>query len=86
MVSDRPELENQILELLERKKSCLERELAPPIIELNEFIESELKRLKVFSDSPEKSGQIIMHDLNSLFHETLSKQMHQPTTNRVRHD
>lgn len=71
MVSDRTDLDSQISELLERKKRSLEKELAPPITELNHFIESELQRLESFAESPDKGGQI-MNDLNSLFHETLS--------------
>ncbi|MFD1216991.1 MULTISPECIES: nucleotidyltransferase domain-containing protein [Microbulbifer] len=71
MVSDRAELDGQISELLARKKRSLEKELAPPITELNEFIESELKRLESFSVSPEKNGKT-MNSLNSLFRETLS--------------
>lgn len=71
MVKDRTELDGLISKLLQRKKRSLEKELAPPITELNEFIESELQRLEPFSESPEKKGQI-MNDLNSLFHEILS--------------
>jgi len=71
MVGHRNKLDSQISELLERKKRSLEKELAPSITELNEFIESELQRLESFSDCPEKAGQI-MNVLNSLFHETLS--------------
>lgn len=71
LVKENTELNGQISALLERKKRSLEKELAPPITELNSFIESELQRLESFSDGPEKSGQI-MRDLNSLFHETLS--------------
>lgn len=71
MIRDRTDLDSQISQLLERKKRSLEKELAPPIIELNNFIESELQRLKHFSDSPDKSRHI-MNDLNALFHETLS--------------
>jgi uncharacterized protein len=70
MVSERTRLNGLISELLERKKRSLEKELAPPITELNEFIESELRRLDSFSDSPEVSGQI-MNDLNSLLHGAL---------------
>lgn len=71
MVSDRTDLDSQISELLERKKRSLEKELAPPIAELNHFIESEFQRLESFAESPDKGGQI-MNNLNSLFHETLS--------------
>ena len=71
MVSDRTDLDSQIAELLERKKRSLEKELAPPITELNHFIESELQRLESFAESPDK-GEQVMNDLNSLFHETLS--------------
>ncbi|MFG1490709.1 nucleotidyltransferase domain-containing protein, partial [Oceanospirillum sp. HFRX-1_2] len=70
MVSDRTNLDSQISALLERKKRSLEKELAPPIPELNSFIESELERLESFAESPDKSGQI-MNDLNTLFHEAL---------------
>lgn len=70
MVSDRTDLDSQISALLERKKRSLEKELAPPIPELNRFIESELERLESFAESPDKSGHI-MNDLNVLFHEAL---------------
>lgn len=70
MVSDRTNLDSQISALLERKKRSLEKELAPPIPELNSFIESELERLESFAESPDKSGHI-MNDLNALFHEAL---------------
>lgn len=71
LVKEDTDLDNQISVLLERKKRSLEKELAPPIIELNDFIESELQRLELFSNSPVKSEHI-MKVLNSLFHEVLN--------------
>lgn len=71
LVNHNAELNSQISALLERKKRSLEKELAPPITQLNSFIEEELQRLEVFSDRPEMGGKI-MSDLNCLFHETLS--------------
>ena len=71
LIKDHTQLDDQISELLERKKRSLEKELAPPIRELNSFIETELQRLESYSNSPEK-GEKIMNDLNRLFHETLN--------------
>jgi hypothetical protein len=71
IVSDRTELNSQISHLLERKKRSLEKEFAPPIPEINEFIEFELKRLESFSNNTEK-GEQAMGELNALFHKVLS--------------
>jgi predicted nucleotidyltransferase len=65
-------LNDQISELLERKKRSLEKELAAPVPELNRFIESELQRLESFACSCQRAGQI-MNNLNLLFHETLAE-------------
>ncbi|QKX16247.1 nucleotidyltransferase domain-containing protein [Microbulbifer sp. YPW1] len=70
LISDNTALNGQISELLERKKKSLEKELAPKVTELNDFIEAELERLEHFSDTSEKPGDFMSH-LNGLFHETL---------------
>nr|WP_258868257.1 nucleotidyltransferase domain-containing protein [Alkalilimnicola ehrlichii] len=71
LVHNNKVLNDKISELLERKKISLEKELAPPIAEINHFIEEELKRLEDFSEHPEK-GENVMKSLNLLFHETLN--------------
>src|SRR5690606_38181670 len=50
LIAGDSKLNGQISALLERKKISLEKELAPPIPELNQFIESELERLESFAD------------------------------------
>ena len=70
MIAGDSKLNGQISALLERKKRSLEKELAPPIPELNQFIESELERLESFADSTGK-GQSVMDELNILFHDCL---------------
>lgn len=71
LIEDDVELNDQVSTLLERKKRSLEKELAPPISELNGFIERELQRLEDFSERPDKKVET-MTDLNILFHESLS--------------
>jgi predicted nucleotidyltransferase len=70
MIAGDSKLNGQISALLERKKISLEKELAPPIPELNQFIESELERLESFADSTGKE-QSVMDELNALFHASL---------------
>ena len=65
-------LNRQIAELLERKKKSLEKELAPAIPELNQFIESELERLENYRGTTEKNSAH-MTALNSLFRSSISK-------------
>ena len=64
-------LNHRIDELLERKKQSLEKELAPPVVELNRFIESELVRLEKYNEHPITKGRDISM-LNDLFHDVLS--------------
>jgi uncharacterized protein len=71
LVSQNSALNSRIEELLERKKRSLEKELAPPVIELNHFIESELDRLEKYNDHP-GSRVTDMSELNTLFHSVLS--------------
>ncbi len=71
LISDNEALNNRVQDLLERKKRSLEKELAPPVIELNTFIESELDRLEKYSDHPGSCMNNIPK-LNALFHEALS--------------
>jgi len=60
----------EINSLLERKKTALEKELAPRIDKLNAFIEAELGRLENFSvEKEEKPGA--MQDLNRFFQQVL---------------
>jgi len=62
----------EIQGLLERKKVALEKELAPRIDKLNEFIESELARLENFSvEKEQKVGG--MEQLNALFRQILQE-------------
>ncbi|MCW9029582.1 MAG: nucleotidyltransferase domain-containing protein [Kangiella sp.] len=71
LIEDDAELNEQVSALLERKKRSLEKEIAPPISELNSFIERELQRLEDFSERPGKKVET-MTDLNILFHKSLS--------------
>lgn len=70
MIAGDSKLNEQISALLVRKKISLEKELAPPIPELNQFIESELERLESFADITGKE-QSVMDELNALFHASL---------------
>lgn len=63
-------LSKEISELLERKKVSMEKEKAPPIPILNEFIESELKRLEGYNDEPKKNG-LDYNEINTLFNKIL---------------
>ncbi|WP_348814497.1 nucleotidyltransferase domain-containing protein [Halomonas sp. H10-59] len=71
LIADNKRLDNCIGELLEKKKRSLEKELASPILEINHFIESELRRLEKYNNHP---GSRIkdMSILNTLFHEAIS--------------
>lgn len=63
---------NDLIEnLLEWKKRSLEKALAPPITEINQFIESELVRLEKYDEHP-GSHVNDMSILDALFHEALS--------------
>jgi len=71
MVVDNAELNTAIEDILIRKKTSREKDLITPIQILHAFIETELDRLKYFSLTPEKKDDGI-HQLNELFHATLS--------------
>jgi len=64
-------LDHEIAKLLERKKNSLEKERAPAIPIINNFIEQELARIKDFNDKP-SSEQSSMEKLNALFHAVVS--------------
>ncbi|MBT2788635.1 MULTISPECIES: nucleotidyltransferase domain-containing protein [unclassified Halomonas] len=70
ILSDNECITRQIEKLLERKKRSLEKELAPPVAELNKFIESELVRLEKYNEHPGSRANDITR-LNTLFHEVL---------------
>lgn len=60
----------EVNSLLERKKTALEKELAPRIDKLNAFIKAELTRLENFNvEKEEKPGA--MQDLNRFFQQVL---------------
>lgn len=71
MVSQNSTLSGRIEELLERKKKSLEKELSQPVIELNQFIESELDRLEKYNEHPGARVKD-MSKINTLFHSVLS--------------
>jgi len=72
LISDNEALNNEITKLLERKKVSQEKEIAPAIPVLNEFIVNELDRLESYGES--SKGQDIPFDsLNILFHDVLNK-------------
>ena len=56
--------------LLERKKAAQEKEMAPPVENLNRFIEKELVRLEGYRSSPSYRTSE-MAQLNALFHQLL---------------
>lgn len=66
MIASEPELNQEISELLERKKVSLEKEMAPAIEPLNNFIESELSRLEeLIPIAPDVNRD--MNKLNAIF-------------------
>ena len=72
LLDQQPDVLAEIDLLLERKKVALEKELAPPIRRLNDFIESELARLeKVEFDRTERGAELT--ELNKLFHRVLNE-------------
>jgi len=72
LVSEDKILDNEITKLLERKKMSLEKETAPAISILNEFIVDELARLESYGEN--SKGQDISFDsLNALFNDVLNK-------------
>jgi predicted nucleotidyltransferase len=72
LVADNEPLNAAITDLLERKRVSLEKEVAPTVPELNNFIASELKRLESYNEK--LSGRQIGFDaLNRLFIEVLER-------------
>ncbi len=72
LVAHDEDLNRCIEELLERKKRSLEKELGPPVLELNRFIEQELERLELYSEHPgSRDNRMTM--LNALFHQVLNE-------------
>jgi len=68
---DDDQLNEQISKLLERKKRSLEKEVAPAIPEINQFIEVQLARLAQYGGQVTKT-QDMMVKLNGLLHEALN--------------
>ena len=71
LISANSTLDRAISDLLERKRKSLEKEYAPAVPELNEFIESELERLDGYHGSKEVKKEK-MELLNSLFRACVS--------------
>lgn len=71
LVSHDEALNCRIEDLLERKRKSPEKELAPPVIELNQFIEKELDRVEKYSGYSGADFNAVSA-LNTLFHEVLS--------------
>ncbi len=71
LVTPGTELDLEISKLLERKKRSLEKEIAPAIPPLNQFIEDELDRLEIFDNTNDQSRRG-MDELNALFHAVIS--------------
>lgn len=70
LVEHNAKLDSAISELLERKRKALEKEYAPAVPVLNQFISDELDRLELFNASPaQREGGV--DDLNALFREVL---------------
>ena len=70
LVETGSELDFAITELIERKKLALEKEIAPAVPTINNFIVSELERLEHYAGSD--IGKSFNYDsLNNLFHAVL---------------
>jgi len=72
LVSNNKPLNDAISDLLVRKRASLEKEYAPAVPIINEFIESELKRHENYADS-NKKRDADFESLNLLFKATLEK-------------
>ncbi|GAB6039504.1 nucleotidyltransferase domain-containing protein [Endothiovibrio diazotrophicus] len=70
LISADAPLHDPIERLLEQKRRSSEKEIAPPITEINQFIESELERLEKYDEHP-TSRATDVSTLNALFHEVL---------------
>ncbi len=71
LVASGSDLDFAITELVERKKLALEKEIAPAIPVINEFIIEELERLEDYS-SADYGNSYDYHPLNELFHKVIS--------------
>ncbi len=72
-IDSHSELNQEISRLLERKKASLEKEIAPAIVPLNQFIESELTRLEeLVPVAPDLNRD--MDKLNAIFKAQLGRQ------------
>lgn len=71
LVAPGTELDVEIAKLLDRKKRSMEKEVAPAIPLLNQFIEDELSRLENFRHTADPSRRG-MDELNALFHTVIS--------------
>lgn len=72
MVENDPYLDAAITNLLERKKAALEKEMAPAIPIINDFIVSELDRLEQYAESSSSTPNA-NERLNQLFHQVLDE-------------
>ncbi|SHF92108.1 hypothetical protein SAMN04487965_2957 [Microbulbifer donghaiensis] len=70
-----PAVLEDIHALLERKKVALEKEMAPPVERLNQFIELELERLEGYK-SQYSDRSVEMDQLNTLFQQILGEDPH----------
>ena len=66
------ELNQQIENLLQRKKRSLEKELIPKVPAINDFITTELDRLETYNGSPEPNRDA-MAKLSNLFRDVLKQ-------------
>lgn len=72
LVDDQPALLDDIAQLLERKRGAPEMGLAPPVLGINAFIESELARLESIVPQPSPRGDVL-HLLDEVFHQSLQE-------------
>lgn len=72
LIETNPDLKNDINNLLLRKRQVPEIGLEPPVLSINEFIESELKRLESFSHPKHPRGEVLPA-LDEVFRMTLAE-------------
>jgi predicted nucleotidyltransferase len=70
LVKSNTELDEAITDLIERKKLALEKEIAPTVPVINEFIVSELDRLEDYQGT-ELGKSFDLDTLNQLFHKVI---------------
>lgn len=73
LIAGQTDLNNAISVLLERKRKSLEKELAPAVPELNNFIQTELERLEQYSEKA-IGRDTDYEELNMLFKEVLERE------------